>query len=244
MLTGALIVTFLGLGALDAEAMRFYKGRGADLGLVHGIDGEGGFPVDIVVWSNFRKLPLDDVTFGTAVNVNDLEPGFIRPGWAWVGVFAGDAFGNGRRDRPILSKFVYVRRGSHQTIAAYVEADAAGAPIGPTIASIDTDVTPLEGLAGVEVSHLAVAPEVSVCANGALDLTEGGFVNGETVGAAVPANTYDVTVTAPGDCATVLAGPLSVGLESDVNTLAFAIGVFPQSFQVVTIQVPVRSRRY
>ena len=68
-------------------------------------------------------------------------------------------------------------------------------------------------------------------------------MNGETVSADVPAETYDVTVTAPGDCDAVLAGPIPLDLPADVNTLAFAIGEFPGSFQVVTLQVRAEEKR-
>ena len=114
-----------------------------------------------------------------------------------------------------------------------------GGSIGPTIEAIPTDRSPLRSLARVTANHRAVAPEVSVCADGALDLIDGGFVNGETVSADLLAQSYDVTITARGDCSAVLAGPTPVDLPADVNTLAFAIGEFPENFQVVPLQVPV-----
>ncbi len=240
---GALTLALLTIGPLEAHA-RGAKPRGfAELGLVHGIAGENGFPVDILVWNNFRTLRLDDVTFGTAANLSDIEPGFIRPGSVWVGVFPPDTFEGGKRKRrrnhPILSQSVFLEPGAHETVIAYVEADATGDPTGPAIEAIPTDRSPLRRLARVTANHRAVAPEVSVCADGALDLTDGGFVNGETASADVLAQSYDVTITAPGECGTVLAGPIPVDLPADVNTLAFAIGEFPESFEVVALQVPV-----
>lgn len=216
------------------------KSRAAtDISLVHGIAGDNGFPVDILVRNNFRKLPLDDVTFGSSVSLNDIKPGFIRPGWVWVDVYAGDAFGNGKKDRPILSKFLWLSRGQNKTVAAYVKADAHGASLGPTLHVFGNQVSPLDGKAKTQVRHLAVAPEVSVCANGAIDVTGGGFVSGETVTAVVPAATYQVAVTAPGNCSAALAGPLPLDLPADVNTLVFAIGVFPESFTVVTLPIAI-----
>ncbi len=240
---GALALGLLAIGPLEAHARGGKPRASAELGLVHGIAGEDGFPVDILVVNRFRTLRLDDVTFGTAANVGDIEPGFIRPGFVWVGVFPPDTFGNGKRrwkrNRPILSQFVFLKPDAHQTVIAYVEADETGGPIGPAIEAIPTDRSPLRRLARVTANHRAVAPKVSVCANGALDLTDGGFVNGETASADVLAQSYDVTITAPGDCDTVLAGPIPVDLPADVNTLAFAIGEFPESFQIVPLQVPV-----
>lgn len=239
----ALALALLAIPPLEAHARGAKPLASADLGLVHGIAGEDGFPVDILLVNRFRTLPLDDVTFGTAANVNDIEPGFIRPGFVWVGVFPSDTFENGKRrrwrNRPILSQFLFLEPGAHQTVIAYVEADAMGEPIGPAIEAIPTDRSPLRRLARVSANHRAVAPEVSVCADGVLDLTDGGFVNGGTVSAEVFARSYDVSVAAPGDCGTVLAGPISIDLPADVNTLAFAIGEFPESFQVVPLQVPV-----
>lgn len=236
-LIGVLALTFI--VASKVEASREKVRASTDISLVHGIAGDDGFPVDILVQNNFRKLPLDDVTFGTAVNVNDIQPGFIRPGWVQVEVYASDSFENRGRNLPILSQLFWIGRGENKTVAAYVAADALGTPIGPTLGVFRNQVAPLNGDAKTQVRHLAVAPEVSVCANGAIDVTGGGFVNGETATAVVPANVYQVTVTAPGNCGAVLAGPLSLNLPANVNTLAFAIGVFPESFTVVTLPVAI-----
>jgi hypothetical protein len=236
---GALALIFISTSEVEASKE---KSRAAtDMSLVHGIAGENGFPVDIVVWNNFRKLPLNDVTFGTAVSVNGIKPGFIRPGWVWVLVYPGDAFGNGKKDQPILSRFLLLDRGENKTVAAYVKADALGDPLGPVLRIFHNQIDPLDGEARTQVRHLAVAPEVSVCANGAIDVSGGGFVNGETASAVVPAGLYQVTVTAPGACSPVLAGPLPLDLSANVNTLAFAIGVFPESFTVVTLPIVIEN---
>jgi hypothetical protein len=236
------LIGVLAFGFIFAPKVEAARERGqvsTDISLVHGIAGDDGFPVDILVQNNFRKLPLDDVTFGTAVNVNDIQPGFIRPGWVWVEVYASDSFENGRRDLPILSQLFWIGRGENKTVAAYVAADPLGDPIGPTLGVFRNQVTSLNGNARTQVRHLAVAPAVSVCANGAIDVTGGGFANGETATAVVPPGVYQVTVTAPGNCSAVLAGPLPLNLPANVNTLAFAIGVFPESFTVVTLPVAI-----
>ena len=71
---GALALGLLTIGPLEAHARGVKPLAFAELGLVHGIAGKDGFPVDILVWNNFRTLRLNDVTFGTAANVNDIEP--------------------------------------------------------------------------------------------------------------------------------------------------------------------------
>jgi len=55
----------------------------------------------------------------------------------------------------------------------------------------------------------------------------------------VPAASYDVTVTAPNTPATAYKDLGSVALAADTNTLAFAIGTFPSTFEVVTPVVPI-----
>ena len=54
----------------------------------------------------------------------------------------------------------------------------------------------------------------------------------------VPASTYAVTVTAPNTPSIVLADLGPVTLPPNTNTLAFAIGTYPATFKVVTLQIP------
>ena len=54
----------------------------------------------------------------------------------------------------------------------------------------------------------------------------------------MPAGSYGVTITAPNAPGTVLANLGSVALGANTNTLAFAIGTYPSTFQVVTLQIP------
>ena len=164
-IAGALALALLTLGPLDAQARGGKLRASAELGLVHGIAGEDGFPVDILVVNRFRTLRLDDITFGTAANVNDLEPGFIRPGFVWVGVYPGDTFEKSwrkrRRVRPILRQFAFLEPNAHQTVIAYVKADETGEPIGPAIEAIPTDLSPLRGLALSRDRHEPVIGVIS-----------------------------------------------------------------------------------
>jgi hypothetical protein len=97
------------------------------------------------------------------------------------------------------------------------------------------DVVPTGGQARVTVRHLAVAPTVGVYADSTVAITPA-FSNGQTATAAVPAGSYHVTVTAPNTPGTVLADLGSVTLPADTNALAFAIGIYPSSFEVVPWQ--------
>jgi len=65
------------------------------------------------------------------------------------------------------------------------------------------------------------------------------FSNGQQASAVVPAASYTVTVTAPNNCSTVLAGPIGpVSLAADTTTLVYAIGTYPSTFTVASLVVP------
>jgi hypothetical protein len=77
-----------------------------------------------------------------------------------------------------------------------------------------------------------------VCADATVPLVPS-FSNGQQAAAVVPAGSYSVTVTAPNDCSTVLAGPIGpVALAADTTTLVYAIGTYPSTFTVASLVVP------
>ena len=86
-----------------------------------------------------------------------------------------------------------------------------------------------------------MAPTVGVCADGTVPLVPA-FSNGQQDAAVVPAGSYSVTVTAPNDCSTVLAGPIGpVTLAADTSTLVYAIGTYPSTFTVASLVIPNQS---
>ena len=205
----------------------------ADLSLVHGVP---GLRVDIYVVKNFHSFKeLAGVSFGAAT---DLSTDF--PGWVTSGIYTVDVVPTGGNPfHPLL--LTSFALGSHQskTVAAYVTADASGTAGGPTLGVFSNDVSSTGGSARVTVRHLAVAPTVGVYANGAVALTPA-FSNGQTAVAQVPSSSYDVTVTAPSTPATVLADLGPVALPANTNVLAFAIGTYGSSFEVVSLAVPTQ----
>jgi Domain of unknown function (DUF4397) len=211
------------------------SGPVTDLSLVHGVP---NLAVDIYVIKNFSSYKeLPDVHFATVADLTAAFPGWVSPGFYVIDVVAT----GGNPFKPLLITSLSLRPGQSKTVAAYVTANAAGQPGHPTLGVFANDTSPTNGQARVTVRHLAVAPTVGVCANGAVPITTG-FSNGQTASAVVPASppAYAVTVTAPATsgCGSKLAGPISVDLPANTNTLAFAIGTFPSTFTVVTLAVP------
>ena len=235
----ALVVT-LGLAAAPAGATtRHDNDRGwhptaqstTELSVVHGVP---NLPVDIYVVKNlFSVRKLSNVNFGTAADLNSALPGFVTPGFYFIDIVpAGTS-----PFRPLLKTGLFLAPGQSKSVVAYVTADAAGNPGSPTLGVFTNDVTSTNGAARVTTRHTAVAPTVGVYANGSVGVPPS-FSNGQSASAVVPAATYGVTITAPNAPGTVLANLGNVTLPADTNTLAFAIGTYPSTFQVVTLQIP------
>jgi hypothetical protein len=203
----------------------------ADLSLVHGVH---ALNVDIYVVKNlFSYKEFKNVQFGTATDVSTDYPGWVTSAFYVVDVVptGGNPF------KPLLITDLFLGANQSKTVAAYVAANAAGTPGILTLGVFTNDLSATSGQARVTVRHLAVAPTVGVHADSTVAITPA-FSNGQTATAAVPAGSYHVTVTAPNAPGTVLADLGSVTLPADTNALAFAIGIYPSSFEVVTLAVP------
>jgi len=206
----------------------------ANLNLVHGIP---GLDVDIYVVKNFnifQTRELSGVTFGTAADLNTALPGFVTPGFYLI-----DVVGHGGNPfKPVLLTSTYLGARQSKSVVAYVGASAAGTAGSPKLGVFTNDVSASNGKARVTVAHTAVAPTVGVCANGTVPVVPA-FSNGQQASAVVPASAYTVTVTAPNNCSTVLAGPIGpVSLAANTTTLVYAIGTFPSTFTVASLVVP------
>ncbi len=205
-----------------------------ELSVVHGIP---NLPVDIYVVKNlFSVRKLADVNFGTAADLDSALPGFVTPGFYFVDVVAAGT----SPFHPLLHAAFFLAPNQSKSVVAYVTADAAGQAGHPTLGVFTNDVSSTKGGARVTTRHTAVAPTVGVYAAGSVGIPAS-FSNGQSFSGVVPAASYDVTVTAPNAPATVLADLGSVALPANTNTLAFAIGTFPATFQVVTLQIPTAS---
>lgn len=215
----------------DSSQTERRHSRVAELNLVHGIP---DVPVDIYVVKNFREVKkLTNVKFGTAASLNAVFPGFVTPGFYIVDIVPT----GGHPMQPLLIKATFLLPGQSKSIVAYLRANAAGQAGAPKLGVFRNNAFSTGGQSRVTVRHLAVAPTVGVYANGAVAVTPA-FSNGQTAAAVVPAGTYGVTVTAPHDPSTVLADLGDVKLPANTNTLAFAIGSYPSTFKVVTLQIP------
>jgi len=237
----ATLVAGLTIGtAATAGADSWHHGSGgtpapvANLNLVHGIP---GLDVDIYVVKNFnifQTRELSGVTFGTAADLNTALPGFVTPGFYLI-----DVVGHGGNPfKPVLLTSTYLGARQSKSVVAYVGASAAGTAGSPKLGVFTNDVSASNGKARVTVAHTAVAPTVGVCANGTVPVVPA-FSNGQQASAVVPASAYTVTVTAPNNCSTVLAGPIGpVSLAANTTTLVYAIGTFPSTFTVASLVVP------
>jgi hypothetical protein len=187
-----------------------------------------------VVKNLFSYKEFKNVQFGTATaDVSTDYPGWVTPGFYVVDVVptGGNPF------KPLLITDLFLGANQSKTVAAYVTANAAGTPGSSTLGVFTNDLSSTGGQARVTVRHLAVAPTVGVYADSTVAITPA-FSNGQTATAAAPAGSYHVTVTAPNTPGTVLADLGSVTLLANTNALAFAIGIYPSSFEVVTLAVP------
>jgi hypothetical protein len=217
--------------ARSAWQVGSWRGSEPDLSLVHGVP---GLNVDIYVYKNvFSVKKLSDVTFGTVADLDADFPGWVTPGFYVVDVVATGA----SPCHPLLETTVLLGWGQNKTVAAYVTASPSGSPGTPTLEAFSNDVGSTAGAARVTARHLAVAPTVGVYADGSVAVTPA-FSNGQSAEAVVPAGSYDVTVTAPSTPSTVLDDLGAVSLPANTNTLAFAIGTYPSTFKVVTLQIP------
>jgi Domain of unknown function (DUF4397)/S-layer homology domain len=180
-----------------------------------------------------------DVYVDDALLLEDFEPEDIAgplalpAGTYDIAIYAADA--DPDTDAPVIdAPGVVVPAGVNAVVVAHL--DDTGAPTASVFVNDVSDVA--EGEARLTVRHTAEAPEVDVYANGAVELTPGTFDNGSESVIDVPAGTYAVTVTAPGDPGTVLAPLGDVTLAEGVNTIVYAIGTYPATFTVVVDSIP------
>jgi hypothetical protein len=203
-------VTLTAAPSSAASSTFFSKGTGK-VTLVHGIPGEAGFPVDISVYQLARGSQVfEDVTFGTVAGPLDLKAGIY-----WVGIRPANA---PRYSKPVLSKWIYVGKGSNQSVVAHLSESGS-----PRISTFRNDVRATgAGNARVTVRHLAQAPAVDVIVNGSLELISG-LTNPNQATAVVPADTYNVRVTdAATNTVTAFQGDLPLAANS--TTIVYAVG--------------------
>ncbi|MGD2060149.1 MAG: DUF4397 domain-containing protein [Acidimicrobiia bacterium] len=170
------------------------------------------------------ELTLEDFAYGDVAGPLALPAGSYD-----LEVYAADA--DPEADEPALSGSTDLPAGAVATISANLDAD--GAPtLGVYVENSDSIAA---GEARVTARHLAQFGAVDVLANDGAVFE--GVENGQGGDVDVPADTYNIKITAAGDPETV-AFDADVALAEGTNTIAYAIGsVEGGSFQVVTASV-------
>jgi hypothetical protein len=210
----ALLVAAAALAILPASAALAQADTGQVI-VVHGVP-----DLDVDVYVN-GDLTLEGFSFGDVAGPLDLP----------AGTYDIEIYGAGtdpEEGDPALGGSADLLAGAAATIAAYLQSDGS-----PTLGVfVENNDAIAAGESRVTARHLAEFGAVDVLADDAAVFT--GVANGQGGDADVPADTYNVKITAAGDAATV-AFDADVPLAAGTNTLAYAIGsVEGGSFQVVT----------
>jgi hypothetical protein len=209
-----MLVAALALAIVPATGALAQTGEG-EVTVVHGVP---DLLVDVYVNG---ELTLEDFAYGDVAGPLTLPAGSYD-----LEVYPADA--DPAAGDPALSGSADLPAGAYATIAAYLQEGGA-----PTLGVfVENNSNTDAGNARVTARHLADFGAVDVLAN------DGAVFEGVTNGAGgdvdVPADTYNIKITAAGDAATV-AFDADVPLAEGTNTIAYAIGsVAGGSFQVVT----------
>ncbi|MDJ0925262.1 MAG: DUF4397 domain-containing protein [Acidimicrobiia bacterium] len=182
--------------------------------VVHGVP---DLTVDVYVNG---ALTLEDFEFGTVAGPLTLPAGSYD-----LEVYPADA--DPSSSDPALAGSTDLPGGAYATIAAYLQEGGA-----PTLGVFVENNSPTDaGNARITARHLADFGAVDILANDGAVWE--GVTNGVGADTDVPADTYNIKITAAGDASTV-AFDADLNLAEGTNTIAYAIGsVAGGSFQVV-----------
>jgi hypothetical protein len=182
--------------------------------VVHGVP---DLTVDVYVNGD---LTLEDFEYGTVAGPLTLPAGTYD-----LEVYPADA--DPDSTDPALAGSADLTGGAYVTIAAYLQ--EGGSPTLGVFAENNTNTD--AGNARITARHLADFGAVDILANDGAVWE--GVVNGVGADAEVPADTYNIKITAAGDAGTV-AFDADLDLAEGTNTIAYAIGsVAGGTFQVV-----------
>jgi hypothetical protein len=182
--------------------------------VVHGVP---DLTVDVYVNG---ALTLEDFEYGTVAGPLTLPAGTYD-----LEVYAADA--DPDSTDPALSGSTDLPGGAYATIAAYLQEGGA-----PTLGVfVENNSATDAGNARITARHLADFGAVDVLANDGAVWE--GVTNGVGADTDVPADTYNIKITAAGDASTI-AFDADLNLAEGTNTIAYAIGsVAGGNFQVV-----------
>ena len=189
----------------------------ADEGQVVVVHGIPDLTVDVYVNG---ALTIEDFEYGTVAGPLTLPAGSYD-----LEVYAADA--DPSATDPALAGSTELPGGAYATIAAYLEEGGA-----PTLGVfVENNSSTDAGNARITARHLADFGAVDVLANDSAVWEA--VTNGVGADTDVPADTYNIKITAAGDADTV-AFDADLNLAEGTNTIAYAIGsIADGNFQVV-----------
>jgi hypothetical protein len=194
--------------AAKQKETSWWWGGKAKLTLVHGIDGENGFPVDISVYRlAVGAQRFEDVTYGTVAGPLKVDPGIYR--------IAIRPAGAPKYSEPVLKRWLWLGPHANKSVVAHL--DAKGAPVLSVYRNKVSDAG--DGNTRITVRHNAAVGPVDVFANGGKVVSW--LANPRQAVLEVPAGTYDISVALAGGGATVF-GPAALGFAEDTNTIIYA----------------------
>jgi len=195
-----------GLAVLIALAA-FGTANAQETGTVTVIHGVPGLTVDVYVNG---ELTLEDFAPETVTDPLELPAGDYD-----VEIYAADA--DPAADEPAITGSTTLPAGANASIIAHLAADGT-----PTLGVFVNDVSEVEaGNARLVVRHTAAAPAVDVWANG--EVLFENLANPNEVMGDVPADTYEVAVSATGATDPVL-GPTDLTLDAGTAYFVYAVG--------------------
>ncbi len=208
-----LLVAALALAIIPAAAAGAQSGEG-QVTVVHGVP---DLLVDVYVNGD---LTLEDFAYGDVAGPLTLPAGSYD-----LEVYPADA--DPAAGDPALAGSTDLPAGAYATIAAYLQEGGA-----PTLGVfVENNAEVAAGNARITARHLADFGAVDILANDGAVWE--GVTNGVGADTEVPADTYNIKITAAGDADTV-AFDADLPLAEGTNTIAYAIGsVAGGSFQVV-----------
>lgn len=208
VLFGALLLALIPAAAASAQSSE------GQVVVVHGVP---DLTVDVYVNGD---LTLEDFEFGTVAGPLTLPAGTYD-----LEVYPADA--DPATTDPALSGSADLTGGAYVTIAAYLQEGDD-----PTLGVFAENNSVIDaGNARITARHLADFGAVDILANDGAVWES--VINGVGADTEVPADTYNIKITAAGDPGTV-AFDADLDLAEGTNTIAYAIGsVAGGTFQVV-----------
>lgn len=198
------LITALGLIlTLSVAGVASASSHTGTVTVVHGVP---GLTVDVYVNGD---LTLESFEPGSVTDPLELEEGTydieIR------------AAGEPADSEPAIAGSADVQAGVNASIVAHLTEDGT-----PSLAVFGNDVTTIDaGESRLTVRHAAAAPAVDVWIDGEVAIDN--FLNGDEASLEVPADTYNVAVSATGDDEPVL-GPADFDLSEGTSYIVYAIG--------------------